>query len=82
MKEKYLDFRILAKNFLYSGVTILSIGYLSSSMPFINFMSYYYFGQTKYGTDNQNLFSVDIWEQPKLGEDYFQVLKLLVSFLH
>ena len=60
-RKKYLDFRILAKNFLYSGVTILSIGYLSSSMPFINFMSYYYFGQTKYGTDNQNLFSVDIW---------------------
>ena len=60
-RKEYLDLRILAKNFLYSGVTILSIGYLSSSMPFINFMSYYYFGQTKYGTDNQNLFSVDIW---------------------
>ena len=60
-RREYLDLRILAKNFLYSGVTILSIGYLSSSMPFINFMSYYYFGQTKYGTDNQNLFSVDIW---------------------
>ena len=60
-RKEYLDFKILAKNFLYSGVTILSIGYLSSSMPFINFMSYYYFGQTKYGTDNQNLFSVDIW---------------------
>ena len=39
----------------------MSIGYLSSSMPFINFMSYYYFGLTKYGTDNQNLFGVDIW---------------------
>ena len=24
-------------------------------------MSYYYFGLTKYGTDNQNLFGVDIW---------------------
>ena len=29
-------------------------------MPYINFMNYYYFGQTKYGTDNQNLFS-DSW---------------------
>lgn len=79
-RKKYLDFRILAKNFLYSGVTILSIGYLSSSMPFINFMSYYYFGQTKYGTDNQNLFSVDIWGTTEAWRGLFPSAETIGEF--
>ena len=90
-RKEYLDFKILAKNFLYSGVTILSIGYLSSSMPFINFMSYYYFGQTKFGTDIQNLFSVDIWGTTEAWRGLFPsaetvgeffALGLLIVFLN
>ena len=59
-------------------------------MPFINFMSYYYFGQTKYGTDNQNLFSVDIWGTTEAWRGLFPsaetvgeffALGLLVVFL-
>lgn len=57
----YLDYIKLTKNFLLTGFFILSLGYIGSSMPYINFMNYYYFGQNKYGTDNQNLFQNNAW---------------------
>jgi len=89
-RKSNLNFKFLTRNFLFASVAIMSIGYLSSSMPFINFMSYYYFGLTKYGTDNQNLFGVDIWgtteawrglfpSAESIGE--FFALGLLVIFL-
>ena len=90
-RKSNLNFKVLTRNFLFASVAIMSIGYLSSSMPFINFMSYYYFGLTKYGTDNQNLFGVDIWgtteawrglfpSAESIGE--FFALGLLVIFLY
>jgi hypothetical protein len=57
----FIDKKLLKQNFLTSGIFIMSLGYLGSSMPYINFMNYYYFGQTKYGTDNQDIFSVNYW---------------------
>ena len=58
-------------------------------MPFINFVNYYFFGQTKYGTDNSNLFSVNFGEKVRLGEVFpsaetigeFYALTILLIFL-
>ena len=41
---KLISFR---NNFLIAGSLILVLGYLGSSMPYFNFMNFYYFGQTK-----------------------------------
>ena len=87
----FVDFNILKNNFLLSGSIILILGYLGSSMPYINFMNYYYFGQTKYGTDNQNLFSIDSWGVTEAWRGFFPsaetigeffALAVLLSFLY
>ena len=56
-----INLKHFRNNFLITGFLILILGYLGSSMPYVNFMNYYYFGQTKLGTDNQNIFSVNYW---------------------
>lgn len=43
------------------GLVVLSI--LSASMPIFNFLTYYYFGLTKYATDNQDLFGRNEWAE-------------------
>lgn len=43
------------------GLVVLSV--LSASMPIFNFLTYYYFGLTKYATDNQDLFGRNEWAE-------------------
>ena len=43
------------------GLVVLSI--FSASMPIFNFLTYYYFGLTKYATDNQDLFGRNEWAE-------------------
>ena len=38
---------------------ILIIGYLSSSMPFFNFFTYYHFGLNNYGINRSNIFGLN-----------------------
>lgn len=87
----FADFNLLKNNFLLSGSILLILGYLGSSMPFFNFMNYYYFGQTKYGTNNQNLFSIDSWGVAEAWRGFFPsaetigeffALSILLSFLY
>ena len=59
--SKNLDIKNIAYNFLIAGLGILTLGILSSSNPIFNFLTYYYFGLTKYGTDNQDLFGRNEW---------------------
>ena len=49
-------------------------------MPFFNFMNYYYFGQTKYGTTNQNLFSVDSWGVTEAWRGFFPSAETIGEF--
>lgn len=60
-KRNYFSFESINFKFLTASIMIVIFGYLSSSNPIFNFFNYYYFGLSKYGTDNQNLFGVDIW---------------------
>ena len=49
-------------------------------MPLINFLNYYYFGQTKYGTDNQNLFSVNYWGESEAWRGFFPSAETIGEF--
>ena len=44
-------------------------------------MSYYYFGLTKYGTDNQNLFGVDIWGTTEAWRGLFPSAESIMNSL-
>ena len=65
-----INLKHFRNNFLITGFLILILGYLGSSMPYVNFMNYYYFGQTKLGTDNQNIFSVNYWGESEAWRDF------------
>ena len=80
-KTNKFDFLKLRNNFLISGSVLILLGYLGSSFPYLNFLNYYYFGQTKFGTDDQSIFSRNFWGRMKRGEDFSQVLKQLVNFM-
>ena len=58
---KNFNFEILSSNFLYTSTIILILGYFGASMPLARFLNFYYFGQTKFGTDNQYLFAKSDW---------------------
>lgn len=59
--KKYLDINLLIKCFYVSSIFILLFGILSSNFPYINFLSYYFFGLNKLPTSNSNIFSRDQW---------------------
>ena len=75
-----LDYTKLCKNFLVTGLFILSLGYLGSSMPYINFINYYFFGQTKYGTDNQNIFQNNVWGETIAWRGFFPSAETIGEF--
>ena len=79
-KLKELDKTLFTKNFILSGAILLFIGYLGSSMPFVNFANYYFFGQTKYGTDNSNLFSVNFWGESEAWRGFFPSAETVGEF--
>jgi len=81
----------LRNSFLNSASILIILGYLGSSMPYVNFINYYFFGLNKYGTDNQNLFSTDIWGENLAWRGFFPsaetvgeffALGLLIVFLY
>ena len=60
-QRKKFDILKFKDNFLITGSLIVLVGYLSSSMPAVNFFTTYFFGLTKSGTTNQNLFEINFW---------------------
>ncbi len=81
-KDRSLDFDIslFKNNFLISGSVIFVLGYLGSSMPFFNFFNYYLFGQTKYGTDNQDIFGVNFWGEKVAWRGFFPSAETIGEF--
>ena len=79
-KLKKIDTQILRDNFILSSALLLFFGYLGSSMPFINFVNYYFFGQTKYGTDNSNLFGVNFWGESEAWRGFFPSAETIGEF--
>ena len=56
----YFNFEKFLKNYSIASITIFFLGLLVSNIPIINFLSYYFFGQQKYGVKYTNPFLVDV----------------------
>jgi len=59
----FINLELFGINLLISLFLVLLLGYFSSSMPLINFLSYFFLGLTKYGTTNSSLFSRNEWNE-------------------
>lgn len=52
---------LFTKNLIFTLVSVLILGLIGSSNPLFNFLNYYIFGLTKYGTTNQKYFELNQW---------------------
>ena len=82
VSERKLIFKLekLKNNFILTSIIMIIFGYIGSSMPVINFYNYYFFGQTKYGTDDQNLFGVNFWGETEAWRGYFPSAETIGEF--
>ncbi len=82
VSERKVIFKLekLKNNFILTSIIIIIFGYIGSSMPVINFYNYYFFGQTKYGTDDQNLFGVNFWGETEAWRGYFPSAETIGEF--
>jgi hypothetical protein len=79
-KHSHINWLQLRNNFLNSASILIILGYLGSSMPYVNFINYYFFGLNKYGTDNQNIFSTDIWGETQAWRGFFPSAETIGEF--
>lgn len=79
-KHSDINWLQLRNNFLNSASILIILGYLGSSMPYVNFINYYFFGLNKYGTDNQNIFSTDIWGETQAWRGFFPSAETIGEF--
>ena len=79
-KTNKFEFHKLRNNFLISGSLLIFLGYLGSSFPYFNFLNYYYFGQTKYGTDDQSIFSRNFWGENEAWRGFFPSSETIGEF--
>ena len=82
VSERKVIFQLekLRNNFILTSIVILIFGYVGSSMPVLNFYNYYFFGQTKYGTDDQDLFGVNFWGETEAWRGYFPSAETIGEF--
>ncbi len=79
-KTAKFDFLKLRNNFLISGSLLIFFGYIGSAFPYFNFLNYYYFGQTKYGTDDQSIFSRNFWGENEAWRGFFPSAETIGEF--
>ena len=70
-RREIFNLEKLKNNFILTSILLIIFGYIGSSMPVINFYNYYFFGQTKYGTDDQDIFGVNFWGETEAWRGYF-----------
>ena len=71
----HIDLKLIRYNFLMAGCAVFITGIISSVSPFINFMSYYYFGLNKLGMNTLQSVEGNTWRgigasAEALGEFY------------
>ena len=71
----HIDLKLIRRNFLMSGSAVFIMGIVSSLNPFINFMTYYYFGLNKLGMNTLQSIKGNTWRgiggsAEALGEFY------------
>lgn len=55
------NINLFSNNLLITSSLVVIMGVLSSHFPIVRFYNFLYFGQQKYSTDNQNIFSFNDW---------------------
>ena len=78
--SKYVNYTDVSNNYLVVSTIIIIFGYLGSSMPLINFLNFYFFGQTKFGTTNQDLFSQTLWGENIAWRGFFPSAETVGEF--
>lgn len=58
--SSYFNFEKFLKNYSITSISIFILGLAVSNIPIINFLTYYFFGQQKYGVKYTNPFLVDV----------------------
>ena len=79
-RKEYFKLNLMADNFLLTSFLLIIFGYLGSSNPLINFINYYLFGTTKYGTDNQDLFGFNQWSERVAWRGFFPSAETVGEF--
>lgn len=79
-RKEIFSLNKLKNNFILTSMLLIFLGYVGSSMPVINFYNYYFFGQTKYGTDDQDLFGVNFWGETEAWRGYFPSAETVGEF--
>jgi hypothetical protein len=82
VSERKIIFNLekLKNNIILTSILLIIFGYIGSSMPIVNFYNYYFFGQTKYGTDDQDLFGVNFWGETEAWRGYFPSAETVGEF--
>lgn len=78
--SKYINYKDVSNNFLFVSIFLIIFGYLGSSMPLINFLNFYFFGQTKFGTNNYDLFSQTQWGENIAWRGFFPSAETIGEF--
>lgn len=61
LSTKKISFEKFTNNMIFVSFSIIILGVIGANFPFINFLNYFYFGQEKIGTTNNNPFQFDEW---------------------
>ena len=56
-----ISFEKFTNNMIFVSFSLIILGVIGANFPFINFLNYFYFGQEKIGTTNNNPFQFDEW---------------------
>ena len=61
ISKKYIDFRLIRKNFFTTGALLTIVGFLSAISPIFNYFSYYFLGLNKYGMTTISSIEGNTW---------------------
>lgn len=61
LSTKKISFEKFTNNMIFVSFSLIILGVIGANFPFINFLNYFYFGQEKIGTTNNNPFQFDEW---------------------
>lgn len=61
LTKKTIDFNLIKKNFLISGVLLTVLGLISSVSPYMNYLTYYYLGLNKFGMQSITSIQGNTW---------------------
>ena len=77
----HFKLEIFSKNLSITALLMLSTGIISSNLPLVNFLNYYFLGLQRNVVESNNPFSFDEFGVKISWRGIFQVQKQLESFM-